>query len=601
MSNSYRNLFTAGLIVALLLVISAETYAQRRQPAKKNPGQDRSLSAQELARQTLPAVVLIDCDEGGGNHSLGSGFFITPDTIVTNYHVVKDMIRGEARTVLGGRAKRIWQISVRGFDEDSDLALLRVSVNEAEKMLVLSLAKNLTVVGDTIYAFGNPEGLAGTISPGIVSGLRSFKSGKRIQITAPISPGSSGGPVVNTRGEVIGIAVGSLTEGQNLNFAIPASLLGALLSRPEQAKKTDYDYLVELLGTEPAPPNSEERSWVLVHADEAGVRLYYVPNELVAGNNGMITGWVKMLFPGEGKTSPPRIFHEEWDCGGRRDRILHEGAEPSEWANVAPGTIDDILFKKVCYAEGRSGRNATSASNQKRTDNARDWVLLMADEKKGSRFYYAPKDAVRQRNGIFSVWTKTVFSSEPNQRSSYGFVYHSEVNCAEKKFRILHQGISQPDGQYDTIDEPTEWDSIVPKSPNDLLYERVCSPTIGTDTSARNKANQNNKGASEWKYIGTFGEGNKLYSSPAKTVREPQNLVRAWFKIVMPKTNKQVSELVLLDEFNCQEGTLRDLQTTVYYRDGKTETENKAGEWKLPAPDSTGEIMIVTICSPGNK
>jgi hypothetical protein len=81
-----------------------------------------------------------------------------------------------------------------------------------------------------VYAIGNPKGLTGTISEGIVSGIRDLSSKSLIQITAPISPGSSGGPIINNSGQVIGVAVGTLTSGQNLNFAIPSSILESLIS-----------------------------------------------------------------------------------------------------------------------------------------------------------------------------------------------------------------------------------------------------------------------------------------------------------------------------------------------------------------------------------
>jgi hypothetical protein len=84
-------------------------------------------------------------------------------------------------------------------------------------------------VGDNVYAVGNPEGLEGTFSQGLVSGIRQRGSDSILQITAPISPGSSGGPVLNTKGEVVGVAVSTSTEGQNLNFAVPANYLAVLL------------------------------------------------------------------------------------------------------------------------------------------------------------------------------------------------------------------------------------------------------------------------------------------------------------------------------------------------------------------------------------
>jgi hypothetical protein len=78
-------------------------------------------------------------------------------------------------------------------------------------------------VGDDILVAGNPEGLEASFSKGIVSGIRSGSG--LIQMDAAISPGSSGGPVVNQRGEVVGLAVSSLVEGQNLNFAVPVRYL----------------------------------------------------------------------------------------------------------------------------------------------------------------------------------------------------------------------------------------------------------------------------------------------------------------------------------------------------------------------------------------
>jgi len=85
--------------------------------------------------------------------------------------------------------------------------------------------------GDEIYVIGNPEGLEGTFSKGVISGIRSIDGRSYFQITAPISPGSSGGPVLNASGEVIGVAVASWRTGQNLNFAIPVFYVRSLLSR----------------------------------------------------------------------------------------------------------------------------------------------------------------------------------------------------------------------------------------------------------------------------------------------------------------------------------------------------------------------------------
>src|SRR4029079_9116422 len=94
-------------------------------------------------------------------------------------------------------------------------------------------------IGDSIYVSGNPEGLEGTFSEGIVSSRRKEGSKQFLQITAPISHGSSGGPVMNRYGEVIGLAVAMIKDGQNLNFAVPVSYLAALMTKGGNTPASD--------------------------------------------------------------------------------------------------------------------------------------------------------------------------------------------------------------------------------------------------------------------------------------------------------------------------------------------------------------------------
>jgi hypothetical protein len=115
---------------------------------------------------------------------------------------------------------------VVGIDKVRDLALLNVEATAPTLRLADS---GPAEVGDNVYAVGNPEGLEGTFSQGLISGIRHLGSDSILQITAPISPGSSGGPVLNSNGQVVGIAVSTWTEGQNLNFAVPVAYLTMLL------------------------------------------------------------------------------------------------------------------------------------------------------------------------------------------------------------------------------------------------------------------------------------------------------------------------------------------------------------------------------------
>jgi S1-C subfamily serine protease len=191
-----------------------------------------------IVRDTSPSVVrLILRDQTGRELGSGSGFVVTTDgKIVTNAHVIaiKDTTQAEA-LFQDGASYRI--AGVIAEDPDRDLAVLQLAAT-GKQFPYLQLGDSDRVqVGERVLAIGSPlAGLAtvhteNTVSDGIVSGIREWP-GRRmnvLQITAPISPGSSGGAVLNLRGEVIGVSFAQITDGQNLNFAIPVSYLRPLL------------------------------------------------------------------------------------------------------------------------------------------------------------------------------------------------------------------------------------------------------------------------------------------------------------------------------------------------------------------------------------
>ena len=150
-----------------------------------------------------------------------------PNLIATNKHVIANAAGGVVKRVRNDTKFDIE--GVMATDEKHDLAILRVS---GSSISILPLGDSDSVsIGDVVYVVGNPEGFEGTFSDGVISGVRGSNAdnGKRLQMTAPISPGSSGGPVLNTRGEVIGVAVSSVIGGQNINFAVPSNYLGLLI------------------------------------------------------------------------------------------------------------------------------------------------------------------------------------------------------------------------------------------------------------------------------------------------------------------------------------------------------------------------------------
>jgi S1-C subfamily serine protease len=185
------------------------------------------LSPREIAKRTLSSFVLLTTkDENGKVIGIASGFFVKDNLIATNYHVVKRATRTFAR-LLGEKQQH--EISgIAAQDSERDLALLRVSNMTAPSLPLETVAQ--LEVGDEIYVVGNPEGFEGTFSEGLVSSLRQVGPDWLIQISAPISHGSSGGPVLSSNGKVVAVAVGGYKDGQNLNFAIPVSYLVPLLS-----------------------------------------------------------------------------------------------------------------------------------------------------------------------------------------------------------------------------------------------------------------------------------------------------------------------------------------------------------------------------------
>jgi hypothetical protein len=171
----------------------------------------------QLVAKAKPATIqIIASDENWSPIKTGTGFFISPDGVaVTNFHVIQGASHLAARTNEGA----VFQFQrVLAHPQDVDLAILKFAANGAA-FLKLGQSTN-AVEGQRVLVIGSPEGLQGTVSDGIISAFRENRS--MIQITAPISPGSSGSPVMNESGEVIGVATMVTKEGQNLGFAIPA-------------------------------------------------------------------------------------------------------------------------------------------------------------------------------------------------------------------------------------------------------------------------------------------------------------------------------------------------------------------------------------------
>ncbi len=177
-----------------------------------------NMSIEGVAQTANPAVVMITA-AGSSAGSLGSGFLISSDGIVvTNYHVIKD---AQGLGVKFAQDKElITNVSVIKTDAIRDIALLKIATPVNVTPLSMGDSEQITV-GEHVVAIGNPKGLQNTVSDGLISAVRDTSGMKQIQISVPISHGSSGGALINMRGEVIGITSSGIEQGQNLNFAIP--------------------------------------------------------------------------------------------------------------------------------------------------------------------------------------------------------------------------------------------------------------------------------------------------------------------------------------------------------------------------------------------
>ena len=189
------------------------------------------------SRKDIPAIAkaangsivsIVMSDEDGKPIAQGSGFLVSTDgVIVTNYHVISE---GSSAIVKFPDGAFYVVDGVLAFDKARDVAVIKA---HGENFRTLPLGNSDRVqVGEEIVAIGNPLSLESTVSNGIVSGIRTAEEegGTFLQVTAPISPGSSGGPLFNMAGEVVGITTMYLKGGENLNFAIPINDAKRLLA-----------------------------------------------------------------------------------------------------------------------------------------------------------------------------------------------------------------------------------------------------------------------------------------------------------------------------------------------------------------------------------
>ena len=185
-----------------------------------------ALTTAQVAKKASPSVVVIQGKTDSGD-VLGSGFIVSKDgKVVTNLHVIRDM---KSASVQLANGETFDSVSVLATDERRDLAVVRVAGFNLPN-LDLGNSDTLTV-GEAVVIVGSPRGLEGTVTAGILSSVRDAADGlKVLQTDAAVNPGNSGGPLLNDRGQAIGVVSFILRSSQGLNFAVPINYVRGLLS-----------------------------------------------------------------------------------------------------------------------------------------------------------------------------------------------------------------------------------------------------------------------------------------------------------------------------------------------------------------------------------
>ena len=207
--------FTAAVLVSVISV-----------KAQSGP-----MSGEAIFARVSDSVFLLNLtDAVGASVGSATGFLVAPDAVLTNAHVAN---KGRIVIRLGSVDL---PCSVERMDLVNDLALCKMPGRSAATPI--PLASEGPRPGAVVFAVGNPRGLEKTITQGLFTGLRELDGQQVAQISASISPGSSGGPILNAAGELVGVAVSSLKDGQSLNFAVPLEITRAFVLNKSTATNT---------------------------------------------------------------------------------------------------------------------------------------------------------------------------------------------------------------------------------------------------------------------------------------------------------------------------------------------------------------------------
>lgn len=337
-------------------------------------------ASREVRDAGSQVVTLRGYDVAGQLTAQGSGFFFGPGRIATNFHVIAGASVVNVIDIHGDTIARVR--SVDAADEALDLAILPspAGVNRG-----LRIESFLPAVGDQVWTYGSPKGLTGTMSDGIVSAVRERGGHTVLQVSAPISPGSSGGPVLDASGRVVGVTKSSVRGGQNLNFAVPARELARLAAQRGDAVQLPVGQVRRRTLAEGGEsggdgvgerPELPER-WALIARNTGNAELFY-DRQSLRRDGAHLHVWIYAFYPetlmaGEAAFDASKALFElrcnenEFRLNQylllRGEKVIGSAGSMSDgqWSAVAPESVAEQLVQTVCREEAKAVPDTAAA------------------------------------------------------------------------------------------------------------------------------------------------------------------------------------------------------------------------------------------------
>jgi S1-C subfamily serine protease len=452
------------------------------------------LTLPQIVQRAGPAVVSLKTyDARGRELSLGSGFILRDGRIVTNAHVVQGAARAE---VFDAEGRLLGTAShAEALSGAVDIAVLpRLTAPRA----TVSLAREAPPVGEEVVAIGAPEGLTNTVSNGIVSAYREVEGQRVMQITAPLSHGSSGGPVLNRRGEVVGVSVAILGEGQNLNFAVPLEDVQAVVGSP--AGRVAFSTAGGGRGRRRA--DQDDGGLAAGGAGPSTIRVGQpaVQGALQRGDAEFSDGGYFDLYTFQARRGQRltvtlrstdfdtyvRLAHartrddldwlgEDDDGGiGTNSRLSITAPEDGEYWIAVSAYDEEPGDYELAVRESEGGGASGGTESTMELDER--WVPA-GDADDFERFLDRTR-ITPQGQGVYRVWVRSVYSQP--YTDDYGDTYDNvmsmmDYDCTRRRWRSVQ--IVQYLGErvvWTSDSEPGEWENWVPESVGETTGETAC-------------------------------------------------------------------------------------------------------------------------------